>query len=265
MLRFLGFLCFASCGALGFACTTASGEPSPPAPAEPERPAPSAPPPADAAAGDAASVGPRDAAAPARVPILFVHGMNGSAADWAPMRDRFVADGWPEASLLARTFADPKLGCNTANAAAIAGWIEELRAATGAATVDLVSHSMGTLSSRWFLHELGGVAKVRRFVSLGGMHHGLSSPCLSPLEVCVWKELCATGNFVAKINEAPATPPPTRWWTIFSPDDGTVPAASSQLAGAVNVSIPGIPHAGAGGLQDATVVYDEVKAALTGP
>ena len=261
MLRFLGFAVAAV--ALASACSAESSSvPAAPAPsATPTAsPAPTTPEPIDAGALPAA-----DAAPPARVPIVFVHGINGSAADWATMRGRFVAEGWPETSLVARTFADPKMGCNTANASTVAGWVEELRAKTGAPQVDVVSHSMGTLSTRWFLHELGGVAKVRRFVSLGGMHHGLKEPCLSPLDVCVWKELCATGPFVGKINESPAPPPPTRWWSIFSPDDGTVPAASSQLSGAVNVSIPGIPHAGAGGLQESKVVYDELKAALGGP
>lgn len=206
--------------------------------------------------------GSNDAASATHVPIVFVHGINGSAADWDVMVQRFVDDGWPRASLKAETFPDPKWGCNTDNATTIAGWVDALKKQTGASTVDLVAHSMGGLSSRYFLHDKGGVATVRRYVTVGSMHHGLTSPCLSPLDVCVWKELCATGTFIAGLDKAPVTPGPTAWWSIYSDGDGTVPVSSSQLSGATNQMIPGIPHSGVGGLQQAPEVYAAVKAAL---
>jgi triacylglycerol lipase len=236
-----------------------------PVPAAEERaaaPAPTAP-----AREEARAPAPVDAGSPpaARVPILFVHGIKGSASEYAVMLDRLVADGWPREHLAAKTFVDPEWGCNGTNANSIAAWVDELRAKTGAATIDLVAHSMGTLSSRHFLKALGGTDRVRRYVTLGGMHHGLSSPCLSPLDVCVWKELCATGPFVGALNEAPATPGPTRWWSIYSDADGTVPTTSSELAGATNVMIPGVKHAGAGGLLEAASVYAALKDALLAP
>lgn len=203
-----------------------------------------------------------DASATAHVPIVFVHGINGSAADWDVMLQRFVADGWPRTSLKAETFPDPKWGCNADNASTIAGWVDALKKQTGSSVVDVVAHSMGGLSSRFFLHDKGGVSVVRRYVTVGSMHHGLTSPCFSPLDVCVWKELCATGAFIAGLDKSPVTPGPTGWWSIYSDGDGTVPVTSSQLTGATNIMIPGIPHSGTGGLQQAPEVYAAVKAAL---
>jgi pimeloyl-ACP methyl ester carboxylesterase len=228
-------------------------------------------PPLDAGALDAAAsdAGPADAAlsdaAPPLRPILLVHGIKGSAADWDMVVQRLAADGWPASWIMARTYADPSWGCNVDNAHTLSGWVDELRKATGADTIDLVAHSMGTLSSRYLLHDLSGVTRVRRYVTLGGMHHGLTSSCLSPLDICVWKELCTTGPFIAGLNAAPVTPGPTRWWSIYSDGDQTVPTSSSQLAGATDIMIPGVAHSGAGGLQQSPLVYAALKEALLGP
>lgn len=198
-------------------------------------------------------------------PVLFVHGINGSAADFAVLIDALAAAGWPRDRLFAYTFTDPKFGCNGDNAKTIAGWVATIRAQTGADKIDLVAHSMGGLSSRHFLKHGGGAALVRTYVTLGSMHHGLGTPCLSPLDVCVWKELCENGPFVADLNASPATPGPAKWVSIFSTEDGTVPVASSRLDGAENIELHGIVHSGAGGLMESAVVLDEVKRVLAYP
>ncbi len=192
-----------------------------------------------------------DAAAPPDqampfAPILFVHGIKGSAADFDAMIARFVAAGWPAERLFARTFADPAWGCNVDNASAIAGWVAEIRATTGATAIDLVAHSMGTLSTRYYMKHLDGAAAVRAYVTLGGMHHGLQSACSPdfPFKPCVWNELCADGAFIADLNAAPATPGPARWVSIYGTGDTTVPNDSSLLTGADNVAVAGATHVG---------------------
>jgi triacylglycerol lipase len=247
-------------------------------------PQPDAAPPADAA-------GPADAAPPADAqvtpadagrldaamgadhplppdlpdPVLFVHGINGSAADFATLMERLVADGWPQERLMARTFESPGWGCNVDNAVTLQAWAQELMDSTGATRVDVVAHSMGSLSSRQWVKNLGGTAMVNTYISLGGMNHGLSSPCLSPLPVCVWKELCSTGELVTALNDPPATPPPTRWVVIYSDGDDTVPADSSPLEGAENIMVPGVEHDGPMGLQQSLPVYEQVKRVLQYP
>ena len=193
--------------------------------------------------------------------VVFVHGINGSKDDWAPMIARFAADGWPANRLIANTYADPRWGCNDDNAAQLQGWVNQLRQA-GAQHVAVVAHSMGGLSSRYYLKSLMGTAQVEVFVTLGTMHHGLSTPCLSPLPVCVWQQLCESGPFIADLNAAPATPGPTRWTSLFSDGDDTVPQQSSQLMGADNILVPGLEHDGPNGLQASSVVYQHVLDAL---
>jgi len=49
---------------------------------------------------------------------------------------------------------------NAATAQEVSREVQELQAATGAAKVDIASHSMGGLSSRYYLKNLGGTANV---------------------------------------------------------------------------------------------------------
>lgn len=193
--------------------------------------------------------------------IVFVHGINGSANDFSVMLERFKTDGWPEDRLIANSFTDPEWGCNTLNAAQLASWVEELRN-RGATRIAIVAHSMGGLSSRYFMKSLSGTQQVAVFTTIGTMHHGLRSPCFSPPVVCVWKELCSSGSFIRGLNEAPATPGPTKWTSIFSDTDSTVPSSSSQLDGATNVLVPGLAHAGPDGLLESEQVYRVVLTTL---
>lgn len=190
--------------------------------------------------------------------IVFVHGINGSGSDWNTMVDRFKADGWPDNRLIARAYSDPRWGCNGMNATQLAQWVQEIQG-RGATRIAVIAHSMGGLSSRHYLQRLGGTSEVVVFITLGTMHHGLSTSCLNPLPVCVWQELCETGPFITGLNTAPATPGPTRWVSIFSTGDQTVPVASSQLIGAQNIQLTGLSHDGANGLQNSPLVYQHVK------
>jgi triacylglycerol lipase len=197
-----------------------------------------------------------------RRPVLLVHGVNGSSKNFAVMIGKLTTDGWPASRLFAIDFKDPAWGCNVDNAKAIDVLVKDALAKTGATRVDLVAHSMGNLSSRYYLKNGGGTGVVRSYVSLGAMHHGLFQPCLSPLDVCVWKEICESGPFLTQLNAPPATPGPTRWASIYGTADQTVPNASSQLAGAENISVAGVTHDGPQGLLEHSAAYEQVKRLL---
>jgi triacylglycerol lipase len=193
--------------------------------------------------------------------IVFVHGLNGKGSNWDTMVARFKADGWPEDRLFAGSYKDAEWGCNETNALELADWVNTLKA-RGAKHIAIVAHSMGGLSSRYYLQRLAGTESVDVVITLGTMHHGLLTACLAPVDVCVWKQVCASGLFLADLNTAPATPGPTRWVSIFSDGDAIVPAQSSHLFGAVNVELQGIGHDGKKGLQFDEGVYGKVKEAL---
>jgi triacylglycerol lipase len=214
----------------------------------------------DAAAPDAGI----DPSSPPR-PVLFVHGLNGSSAEYQVMIDRLVADGWPPEYLRAIDFDDPRWGCNADNAQQIAEAVASLMADTGEPRVDLVAHSMGALSSRHYLKNLGGTEHVNVYVTLGGMHHGVASACLNPLPVCVWQEICTTGDFVTQLDQDPATPGELFYVSIYSTGDSTISNESSMLDGAENIEVMGVEHAGPDGLLEHEMVHPHVLRVLGYP
>lgn len=198
-------------------------------------------------------------------PVVFVHGINGSSEDFKVMIGRFILDGWPQDRLSAIDYPDPSLGCNVDNAETLRQHVQSFLAQTGAKKFDLVAHSMGSLSSRKFVRDLGGAAVVSTFVTLGGPHHGIASACLNPIDMCPTKELCATKPFLTALNTAPLTPGPAIWVSMFSHADKTVPWESSPIDGAENIPFDGIDHDGANGLLERPEVYAQVKRVIQYP
>jgi len=200
-------------------------------------------------------------------PILLVHGINGSSADYEVMAARLVEDGWPQELVFLFDAADPSWGCNVDNAAAIDELVGAILTDTGFDRIDLIAHSMGTLSTRYWLKNLAGHELVNTYITLGGMNHGLLSPCFAPdwLGVCVWSELCESGQFIAELNAEPATPGQLQWVSMYGTADPTVPNASSELPGALNVEFEGVEHAGPNGLLEAPQVYEKVLEVLDHP
>ncbi|MEQ1568846.1 MAG: alpha/beta fold hydrolase [Myxococcota bacterium] len=201
------------------------------------------------------------------LPVVFVHGINGSADNWSEVIAHLIEAGWPADRLYARTFDDPEWGCNVDNAATIDAWVGAVLAETGAPKVHLVAHSMGTLSSRYYVKNLGGTEVVRTYATLGGMHHGLTSSCSPdfPFKPCVWDEICATGEFVTQLNDAPSTPGELNWVSLYGTADETVPNDSSYLEGAENIRIEGVEHDGDNGLQSDEATFVELLRVLSYP
>ncbi|GHF39333.1 esterase/lipase family protein [Streptomyces griseosporeus] len=181
-------------------------------------------------------------------PVLFVHGYTGDASNWNTMADRFRADGWP-ASYLDQWSYDWRQS-NVTTAQQLSAEIDRLLTATGAAKVDIVSHSMGGLSSRYYLKNLDGTARVDAWVSLGGPNHGTDSAnsCLDTS--CT--EMRIGSEFLAALNSGDETPGSARYATWWSPCDTVInPDSSVALSGATNTRTACLSHTGL--LTDATV------------
>ncbi|MFE6926131.1 esterase/lipase family protein [Nocardia sp. NPDC057663] len=120
-----------------------------------------------------ASIGiatPQAAAAAVRDPILFVHGWQGSASNWDYMWGRFLAAGYSTEELARFSYDTSQSNENIA--LEVKAQVDALRAKTGAAKVDIITHSMGGLNSRWYLKKLEGLSFVDDWVSIGGPNHG---------------------------------------------------------------------------------------------
>lgn len=190
-------------------------------------------------------------------PILFVHGYRGEASNWNLMTARFAADGWPWPRLSAYSY-DTSQSNETYAAKEVLSQVESLLKATGAAKVDIVAHSMGSLNTRWYIKFLSGESKVDDWVSLGGPNHGttlVNFACSSSIASCA--EMRPDSTFLSSLNGGDETPGSVNYGTWWSPCDGAVyPASSVLLAGATNTPTPCSTHH-LGLIRDLTV-YEQV-------
>lgn len=191
---------------------------------------------------------------PAHDPILFVHGYARNADDWDLMISRFKSAGWTDAELY--TIQYGFLQSNVSVADDIALKVNQIIAATGAKRVDIIAHSMGSLSSRYYLKNLGGTTKVDAWVSLGGPNHGTTTANECGSQPCV--EMRVGSAFLNALNSGDETPDDVRYATWWSPTDETInPTTSVILAGATNTQTASIGHLQL--LSDQTV-FNQVQA-----
>jgi triacylglycerol lipase len=172
-------------------------------------------------------------------PILFVHGYNATAGGWSSMISSFRQSGWPYPYYLNDWNYDWSQS-NISTASAISAKVNQILATTGRTKVDLVTHSMGSLSARYYIKNLGGAAKVDDFVSLGGLNHGTSAAKLSlPVIGCSGNptpcgEMLENSTFLNTLNSVDETPGSVQYWTVASDCDPVVNSDSVKLSGAQN-------------------------------
>lgn len=144
-------------------------------------------------------------------PILFVHGANSDFHIWDTMYDRFIEDGWPSTLLFAKTLNDPS---NTTILGVIADgyqiklWVDEILNQTGASKIDIISHSMGAVSSRFYIKNLTGIDKVDDYVSLAGFNHGWDAIWVSQQSWYIPNTYIGESNstFLINLNNGDETP-----------------------------------------------------------
>ncbi|MCQ4118288.1 esterase/lipase family protein [Rhodococcus tibetensis] len=186
-------------------------------------------------------------------PILFVHGWQGSSSQWNTMIARLKADGWADAELYNWSYNSGQ--SNVTTAAQVEAKIDDILRITGAAKVDVVTHSMGGLSTRYYAKNLGGAARIDDWVSLAGPNHGTDTANSCFTASCT--EMRIGSAYLTGLNsgdETPGTPAYGTWW---SPCDTVInPDASVSLAGAANKQTGCLTHNGI--LEDVTV-YGQVR------
>lgn len=125
-----------------------------------------------------------------RTPVVFLHGNGDEAKNWdypastgvASVYDTFRAAGYSDCELFGVNYlsaaerATPAFNYHDGSKADLVGdFILDVLAYTGAAKVDLVTHSLGVTVGLHALDYGGLWGKVRRFVAIGGGLRGLSS------------------------------------------------------------------------------------------
>jgi triacylglycerol lipase len=196
---------------------------------------------------------------PTHDPILFIHGYNGNSATWSTMVSRFKADGWTDAELVNWSYDYRQ--SNATTAALIQQKVDSIRSATGAAKVDIITHSMGPLSARYYVRNLGGDGKVDALVSLGGANHGTTIASLCFDTSCV--EMRPNSTFLTNLNstdETWGTPRYATWWSDC--DEVINPNSSALLTGAINTQTACIAHSA---LHEDVGVYRQVRDMVNTP
>ncbi|MCW3068868.1 MAG: lipase class 2 [Solirubrobacterales bacterium] len=127
----------------------------------------------------------------------------------------------------------------------LASFVAQVRAATGAARVDLVGHSQGGMMPRYYLKFLGGAKYVHALVGLSPSNHGTTVDGMFTLAnllgassffgiLCPACEQQDVGSaFLTKLNAGKDTVPGIQYTVIQSANDEVVtPYTSAFLSGA---------------------------------
>ncbi|MFE9575064.1 esterase/lipase family protein [Nocardia sp. NPDC006044] len=156
-------------------------------------------------------------------PVVLVHGTGGSRqTNWSTYAPMLKNQGYCVFALTYGTLPGPwpltSLGGMARmedSAAQLGAFVDRVLAATGAAKVDIVGHSQGTLMPDYYAKYLGGASKIGKYVALGPVWHGaglLGYDVLTPfarglgipdgkLPVCAaCGQLAPDSAFIAAIN-----------------------------------------------------------------
>jgi pimeloyl-ACP methyl ester carboxylesterase len=174
-----------------------------------------------------------------RPPLLLIHGYQCNRGFWFWLRPRLEAAGWT----VATHSMEPTWTEIDNYAGGIARRIDEVLAATGAAQVILIGHSMGGLACRVYLRA-HGKGKVARMITLGSVHHGTR---LARLGIGPNARQMRIGNpWLLALGATAAVPVPQGSVSIYSCHDNYVypQETGSRLEGATNVAIGGVGHLG---------------------
>lgn len=196
--------------------------------------------------------------APAPLPLLLVHGVLVNDGVWFAFRRDLARRG------IGPVYAinyGPPLADIEHFSGQLKTRIDAICAATGAARVALIGHSMGGLVSRAYLRRFGA-ARIASLTTIGTPHHG--SMLAWTFFGCCLAQMRPGSRWLAGINGAESETPPVPTLSIWSRHDSMVaPQASAELAGARNVALVGIGHNAL--LNDADVMTRVAEAIANGP
>jgi triacylglycerol lipase len=178
--------------------------------------------------------------ASSRDPVLLVHGFQASSRGWRALETTLRAQGYRADEIDAVDYDNGASNVDVARQ--LAREADALRARTGAARIDVVTHSMGAISSRYWMERLGGAAHVDAWVSLAGVNEGtvwaygcyVLAPC---------RDMVPTSSVLERLNDGFHPRGDTRYGAWWSPcDDVIVPHTNAELPGAHNVETACLDH-----------------------
>ena len=188
-------------------------------------------------------------------PVVLWHGLGSNKdADMGLLAQTLASAGY---CVFSKTYGTTYYGPSTGglasmrtSAAELGAFVDQVRASTGVAEVDVVGHSEGTTVPAYYLKFLGGAAKVNRFVGFGSNFKGTSlnglqtladlvgfRPVLDAGGCVACNEFAPGSAFTADLNDGGVTVPGVDYTSIVTRYDTVVtPYTSGVLAPAANVT-----------------------------
>jgi len=175
--------------------------------------------------------------------VLLVPGWKDGSRALRFITRRLISNGWPAAFVTPIGFHDA-FGSNLDHAEEIATAIDATLARTGAASIDVVAHSMGGLALRQYLRTRnanGDSHRVRRAIFLATPFAGTWVAYLAAGRGA--REMRPGTSFLVSL--PPEAPPDVHCHTLHAHvDTNVVPASSTRLAGAVAHPPAALTHRG---------------------
>jgi triacylglycerol lipase len=189
-------------------------------------------------------------------PVVLVHGLFANqTVNWQTMSPILANRGYCVFSLTYGTrpsFSIPGyqpggVARMEDSAAELSSFVDQVLSATGAAEVDIVGHSEGSLMPNWYVKFLGGAEKVDDYVGITTIWHGTNVAGLdsinqvatgfgftSPIPVlddeCLsCRQFLASSEFIAKMREGGVAIPGVTYTNIVTQNDELVVPYTSGI------------------------------------
>ena len=173
---------------------------------------------------------------PAKVPLLFVHGLTCNQAIWQPMARHFAELGHATGGV----DLEPLHTSIDEYSAQIDKAVSELIARTGHAQVALIAHSMGGLAIRAYCRDFGANA-VHKVITLGSPHNGTWLTRFSHQTIA--KQMSLDSEWLAKLALTENDQSGALYSTIASVHDNIVfPAVFQPIPGSRAAFMRGVGH-----------------------
>ena len=173
-----------------------------------------------------------------RHPVLLIHGFFIKKMVFNKMSAYFASLGWEVHRFDLKT-NNGNLGLEKL-AEQVSDYVEKTFAPSQ--PFDLVGLSMGGLVSRYYVQRLGGIERVKRFVTISSPHNGTLMAYLLPITSCV--QMRPNSGFLENLNRDVDVLKQLNFTSLWTPYDFIIiPPESSQLGVGQEVKLSVFAHA----------------------
>lgn len=170
-------------------------------------------------------------------PIIFVHGYFDVRSEvfgktnFGPLKDYLTHRGWAENELYTIQYSSA-IGCNIDHAHELSNHVHKILKRSTGNQVDIVAHSMGGLSARYYTENLLGHVNVGALITLGTPHHGTPLAYLAVGQG--GRQMQPGSEFLQQLNRE-RNQGKVRYTSIYTYSDELVPWRNSRMDGWKNI------------------------------